>query len=140
MKSNETARELLAKRELKERLEADLKAVQQELEKLEKFLIGGMLEEEVLEFRDELTGKRFRIEENYNVRQSDYARLHDAQFAEIFGKHGFEIFKYSCHAQTLGAAVRREIALPDESGELELPDWAAPFVELSKYRKIRISK
>lgn len=129
-KSGQYYLKLLAR---KRDIETELNIVNADIAEAQTQLIDEMGEANLTEFKDGATGKRFSVVEEVNAKQSDYSKENDVEFMSAMKERGFDIFKYTCNYQTLGATVRNEIM---QDGEL--PDWAQDYIEISKFKRIKV--
>lgn len=124
----------------KEQLEEHLKDTNEKIRTAQKELLDGMTEAGMSEFREESTGKKFIVTEINNIKKTDLAEINSSAFRMAFVRHGFNIFKYSVHPQTLKATVLKEILEVDELGEKKLPKWAQKYVAVDSFYTVKIKK
>lgn len=140
MTYTDKSRELLELVENKNSLEKQLTETNKQIALVESELMTEMVFAEISEFTDSVTGKAFKIQEGFDAKQTDFAKVNAEEVAEIFARNGYNIYKTAVHAGTFSSTVKKEVVSVDkETQEVTVPEWARDFVEIKKFRKIKIS-
>jgi fructoselysine-6-P-deglycase FrlB-like protein len=135
---SEKAKKLYDLEQQKQQLEAEVKEVNEQIRKAQGALLEAMTEAEIAEFKEESTGKKFVITEINSVKKSELAELNSSAFRMAFVRHGFNIFKYTVHPQTLKATVLKEIMHEDDLGNKIVPKWAQKYVSVNTFNTVKI--
>ena len=135
---SEKAKKLYDLEQQKQQLEAEVKEVNGQIRKAQGALLEAMTEAEIAEFKEESTGKKFVITEINSVKKSELAELNSSAFRMAFIRHGFNIFKYTVHPQTLKATVLKEIMHEDDLGNKIVPKWAQKYVSVNTFNTVKI--
>jgi hypothetical protein len=135
---SEKAKKLYDLEQQKQQLEAEVKEINGQIRKAQGALLEAMTEAEIAEFKEESTGKKFVITEINNVKKSELAELNSSAFRMAFVRHGFNIFKYTVHPQTLKATVLKEIMHEDDLGNKIVPKWAQKYVSVNTFNTVKI--
>lgn len=125
---SENAEKLVAYRNKKDNLKAELKETQEVIDSIEEILIKEMVDNEISKFGH--NGKTFYIRTNIfpNVDAKNKETLN-----EIMKENGYaEIVKETINPATLRATIKE--MLDNNEGELE--DWLKPIISI--YEKITI--